>query len=250
SGKAVDFQLGDAVWTRRGPLITLDGLRIGEGKGAIEVGRAQLLVSVYSGLLPGRALTELHLRDLDLRLQEAADGRWTLGGFGGTGSGAGNGLSSLEGLGEIRIEGARLTIDSVPSGIHYELERIDARLLALGGRVRFGLSAWHGQSSPLRIAGDLDGALQNCDIHVGGEDLPLAPWLEGLTPGGIGLGEGSGDLDLWARLEQRRLVSVQGVADIGNLSLYGVDSLLLEGGEVQPRSGVERLQLAARWLRE
>src|SRR5690606_1508820 len=48
----------------------------------------------------------------------------------------------------------------------------------------------------------------------------------------------------------RRLVSVQGVADIGNLSLYGVDSLLLEGGEVQPRSGVERLQLTARWLRE
>ncbi|MEZ5464668.1 MAG: YhdP family protein [Lysobacteraceae bacterium] len=250
SGKAVDFQLGDAIWTRRGPLITLDGLRIGEGKGAIEVGRAQLLVSVYSGLLPGRALTELHLRGLDLKLQESADGRWTLGGFGGGTGSNGDGLGGLQGLGEIRIDGAKLSIDSALTGLHYELERIDARVLALGGRVRFGLSAWHGDSPPLRIAGDLDAALQEGDVYVGGDGLPLPAWLEGLTPAGIGLGAGNADLDLWARLEQRRLVSVRASADVAGLSLYGVDSMALDSGETQPRSGVERLRLDAHWQRE
>ncbi|MCB1560353.1 MAG: TIGR02099 family protein [Xanthomonadales bacterium] len=249
SGKTVDFRLGDAVWTRRGPLITLDGLRIGEGRGAIEVGRAQLLVSVYSGLLPGRALTELHLRGLDLKLQESEDGRWTLGGFGG-GGGDGDALNSLQGLGEIRIDGARLTVDSAKSGLHYELERIDARLLALGGRVRFGLSAWHGDAPPLRIAGDLDASLQQGDLYAGGKRLPLAHWLEGLMPGGIGLAAGDGDLDLWARIDQRRLVSVRASADVADLALYGVDSLLLDSGEVQLRSAVERLRFEASWRRE
>ena len=121
SGKAVDFQLGDAVWTRRGPLITLDGLRIGEGKGAIEVGRAQLLVSVYSGLLPGRALTELHLRGLELKLRESEDGQWSLGGFGGSSGKGGDGLRSLQGLGEIRIDSARLTVDSAVSEMRRRL---------------------------------------------------------------------------------------------------------------------------------
>ena len=250
SGKAVDFQLGDAVWTRRGPLITLDGLRIGEGKGAIEVGRAQLLVSVYSGLLPGRALTELHLRGLELKLRESEDGQWSLGGFGGSSGKGGDGLRSLQGLGEIRIDSARLTVDSAVSGLHYELERIDARLLALGGRVRFGLSAWHDEPAPLRIAGDFDAELQNGEVYVGGDELPLAPWLQGLTPAGIGLAEGSGQIGVWASVEARRIIVARVSADVSGLSLYGVDSLQLDSGEIQPRSGVDRLRIQARWRRQ
>ena len=49
-----------------------EGLRIGE---------AEVLVSMYAGLLPGHSLTELRLRGVALVLQRAADGRWSVRGL-------------------------------------------------------------------------------------------------------------------------------------------------------------------------
>ena len=72
----------ETEWTRRGPLLKLDGLRIGAGaNAAFTVGDTEMLVSVYAGLLPGQAFSELRLRGLDLTLERAADGRWQVRGL-------------------------------------------------------------------------------------------------------------------------------------------------------------------------
>ncbi len=63
AGQPVAFDRLDTRWTRRGPLLQLDGLRIGQGDG-VRVGQAEVLVALYSGLLPGAPLTELRLRGL------------------------------------------------------------------------------------------------------------------------------------------------------------------------------------------
>ena len=55
AGRPVAFDRVETQWTRRGPLLKLDGLRIGEGNGAFTVGDTEMLVSVYAGLLPGQA---------------------------------------------------------------------------------------------------------------------------------------------------------------------------------------------------
>src|SRR5690606_10414954 len=89
SGQPVAFRASQAEWTRRGPLFVLDGLRVGGGEAALDVGRAELLVDVYSGLLPGRPLTELRLRGVELEVARDAAGRWQVAGMGAS-SGDGN----------------------------------------------------------------------------------------------------------------------------------------------------------------
>ncbi|HWU71259.1 MAG TPA: hypothetical protein VN017_07885, partial [Pseudoxanthomonas sp.] len=60
AGRPVAFDHVETSWTRRGPLLRLDGLRIGEGEG-VRIGQAEVLVSMYAGLLPGHSFTELRL---------------------------------------------------------------------------------------------------------------------------------------------------------------------------------------------
>ncbi|WP_164214071.1 hypothetical protein, partial [Stenotrophomonas maltophilia] len=80
AGQPVRFDQLHTAWTRRGPLLQLKGLRIGAGQG-LAIGEAEVLVSMYSGMLPGRSLTELRLRGLALDLQQGEDGRWSVRGL-------------------------------------------------------------------------------------------------------------------------------------------------------------------------
>src|SRR5574343_128758 len=51
-GQPVSFDRSETRWTRRGPRISLSGLKGGRGEAAVEIAQAELLVAVYSGLLP------------------------------------------------------------------------------------------------------------------------------------------------------------------------------------------------------
>ncbi|HEY9541306.1 MAG TPA: hypothetical protein VIR05_06690, partial [Luteimonas sp.] len=73
--RSVRFDHVETQWTRRGPLLRLDGMRIGDGADAVPIGEAEVLVSQYAGLLPGSSFTELRLRGLELTLQRDDDGR-------------------------------------------------------------------------------------------------------------------------------------------------------------------------------
>ncbi|WP_245156942.1 hypothetical protein [Lysobacter arenosi] len=75
AGRPVSFDKVETDWTRRGPLLRLDNLRVGAGDQAFTVGDTEMLVSVYAGLLPGHAFSELRLRDLDLTLWSEATTR-------------------------------------------------------------------------------------------------------------------------------------------------------------------------------
>ncbi|HLM53391.1 MAG TPA: hypothetical protein VK325_07365, partial [Pseudoxanthomonas sp.] len=99
AGRPVAFDRVQTRWTRRGPLLRLDGLRLGRGADAVGVGEAEVLVSMYAGLLPGRSFTELRLRNLSLTLERADDGRWSVRGLPGQNPG-GDPLRHVEGLGE------------------------------------------------------------------------------------------------------------------------------------------------------
>ena len=75
AGRPVTFDKVETAWTRRGPLLRLDNLRVGRGSQAVQIGDAEMLISQYAGLLPGRSFTELRLRGLDLTLERNDDGR-------------------------------------------------------------------------------------------------------------------------------------------------------------------------------
>ncbi|RZA14531.1 MAG: hypothetical protein EOP93_18490 [Lysobacteraceae bacterium] len=75
--RPVAFDHVETRWTRRGPLLRLDNLRLGDADNPVQVGDAEVLVAQYAGLLPGRSFTELRLRGLDLTLQRDANGAWS-----------------------------------------------------------------------------------------------------------------------------------------------------------------------------
>src|SRR6185369_7715299 len=92
-GEPVHFSKAHAEWTRRGPRFALDDLQVGSGDQVLDVGHANLLVAVYSGLLPGRPLTELNVQQLSLVLVQDADRRWRLVGLPGQRKGGGDPLA-------------------------------------------------------------------------------------------------------------------------------------------------------------
>ena len=136
-GEPVSFSGAHAEWTRRGPRFTLDDLHVGSGASRLAIGRAQLQVAMYSGLLPGQPLTELKVRDLLLTLVQDADGRWSVVGLPGQG-GQGDPLDRLEGFGELQIERTQLTIRAPRLRLENHLPRVDARIRVNGPRLRAG----------------------------------------------------------------------------------------------------------------
>ena len=95
---------------------------------------------MYSGLLPGRSLTELRLRGLALDLQQGDDGRWSVRGL--PQSDNGDPLDALRRLGELQVIGGRLGVHAPGIGIDTTLPRIDLRMRVNGDRLRVGVRAW------------------------------------------------------------------------------------------------------------
>ena len=127
AGRPVTFDRVETAWTRRGPLLRLDNLRVGADQQAFTVGDAEMLVSVYAGLLPGHAFSELRLRGLDLTLERAEDGRWKVRGLPGQEQPAqGDPLSALEGLGELQVIDGKLSV--MASGDSWSLMRFSPQL--------------------------------------------------------------------------------------------------------------------------
>ena len=245
SGQPVAFRLGAAEWTRRGPLFAIDGLSVGSGAQALDIGRAELLLDVYAGLLPGRPLTELRLRGIDVQLVRDAQGRWQLAGL-GAGAGAVR-MRQLEALGEVQLEDGRLAVLDEQSGRRFQLDRIDARVRSVDGQVRIGARAVRGDGAALELAAELDAGLANGRAWLGGRDLDLAEWLRDQSLGGLTLHAGTGDLGLWATLSAQRIVSVQAEAALQSVALRGNQPI--EHGEVtvEPRLGLDRLAISALW---
>src|SRR5690606_7399534 len=157
AGRPVAFERLQTQWTRRGPLLRLDGLHIGEGEQGVRVGQAEVLVSLYAGLFPGRSFPELRLRGPALALQRADDGRWSIRGLPAAQASQVDPLEYLEGLGELQVIGGRLDVDAPQLGLQASIPRIDLRLRVDGARLQAGLRGWVGpRGQPLRLALEFD----------------------------------------------------------------------------------------------
>src|SRR5690606_35517510 len=124
AGRPIAFSSVDTAWTRRGPVLSLQDLRIGAadgGEGGIAIGDAEMLVSLYAGLLPGTPFSELRLRGLDLTLERDAAGRWQVRGLPGQQQPGGDPLDVLQGLGELQVVGGVLTVDAPDIGLSARL---------------------------------------------------------------------------------------------------------------------------------
>ncbi|MEN1929274.1 YhdP family protein [Luteimonas sp. MJ250] len=245
AGRPVSFDGLETAWTRRGPLLRLDGLRIGEGPDAIPVGEAEVLVAQYAGLLPGRSFTELRLRGLELRLERSDDGRWQVRGLPGEEQSDGDPFAVLEGLGELQVVDGVLEVSAPGLGIASRLGEVDLRLRVDGNRVRAAARAWMRPGvSPLDITAELDRDSGDARAWMALRRADLAAW-SALRIGGIGPLSGSGRIQTWARLRGYRVESLTLRA--------ALEGVRLEGGGDAGTGGRARevdigpLDIDARW---
>ncbi len=253
ANRPITFDRLDTEWTRRGPLLKLDGLRLGApngGSGTIAVGDAEMLVSLYAGLLPDTPFSELRLRGLDLALERDAAGRWQVRGLPGQQAAGGDPLAALEGLGELQVIGGRLSVDAPALGLHARLPRVDLRLRVDDGRVRAGLRAWAGAgSAPLDVSLALDRASGEGRLHAGSTDADLAAWSRWLQVAGVAAESGHGRVDAWATLRDHRVDAFVLDAALQRVRLRGAPLRDARGLVSQPRVAFARVEARAQWQR-
>ncbi len=183
AGRPVALSGVSAAWTRQGPQLGLEGLRIGSGEQRLDVGRAELQLDVYAGLFPGRPLSTLQLSGLVLALEPDAAGRWQLQGLAGA-SGSGSvddALEQLDALGELYLHHARLRIADPARGIDLNLPQIDARLRRSDGRLTLGIVALDPSRAPLAAVLEFDPDSRQGRGWLHADALPLAGWRDALA---------------------------------------------------------------------
>lgn len=245
AGRPVAFDAVKTQWTRRGPLLQLDGLRLGEGDAGVRIGQAEVLVSMYGGLLPGRSFTELRLRGLALTLQREDDGRWSVRGLPGQQQSTEDPLKSLEGLGELQVIDGRLAIIAPSLGWDIRLPEIDLRLRVQGDRVRAGTRAWiRKDAAPLNVAVDFDRKAGDgrAYLDVAAEDI--GAWSPLLRYAGVVAERGNGRVRAWTELRRHRVVMVTADANLRQVGLRGAP---LPTSAAPTRIDFEQMEGRMRW---
>jgi uncharacterized protein (TIGR02099 family) len=252
--RPVAFDRVETRWTRRGPILRLDNLRLGSGKDTLRIGDAEMLVSQYAGLLPGRSFTELRLHGLDLTLERDANGRWQVRGLPGEDAPGGDPFAQLEGLGELQVIGGRLAIVAPSLGIRARLPRVDLRLRVDGDRVRIGARAWIREgAAPVQAALDFDRVAGDGRGHVRARDVDLAAWSPLLRFAGAAVDAGRGRGEAWLRLHAHRVSEVQVDGAFSEVGLRGApfrataDATAGHTRVAAPRVRLRGLELRARW---
>ncbi|WP_372381890.1 YhdP family protein [Xanthomonas sp. NCPPB 1068] len=242
AGQQIAFDHLDTEWTRRGPLLRLDGLRIGP-HGEVRVGQAEILLAMYAGLLPGQSLTEVRLRGLALTLQRSDDGVWSVQGL--PSARRSDPLEALRRLGEIQLTEARLRVAAPSIGLDTTLPRIDLRLRVNGSTVRVGSRNWIDlKRAPLTGVLAFDRDSGDGSVYAQAAPADLAAWTSLLTLGGLRVEGGSGRVQAWAQLRARRITGVTVDADLTQLALSGAP---LAEETARRTLHWERLQARARW---
>lgn len=251
-GEPVNFSKAKGGWTRRGPVFTLDDLRVGEGDQTLKVGHADLLVAIYSGLLPGEPLTELKINQLSLQLVQTEDQRWTLKGLPGQTDPNIDPLEKLEGFGELQIEKAALGIRAPRYQLNVDIPRVDLRLRVSNKRINVGVSAWAStKSAPLSAVVDLSRSQYDGTVWVGGKNLNMNDWSPLLKATGIILESGEGEANAWANLKDQRVTSLQTQADLKNIQIVSSKLIKLDkANAISPDAKFDRLEISSKWFEQ
>lgn len=245
AGRPVAFDAVKTQWTRRGPLLQLDGLRLGEGDSGVRIGQAEVLVSMYGGLLPGRSFTELRLRGLSLTLQRGDDGKWAVRGLPGQQQTGEDPLRSLEGLGELQVIDGRLAIVAPSLGWDIRLPDIDLRLRVQGDRVRAGARAWiRKEAAPLNVAVDFDRKAGDGRAYLDVSADDVGAWSSLLRYAGVEAERGNGRVRAWTELRQHRVVVVTADAQLRQVGLRGAP---LPDSDTPTRIAFEQMDARMRW---
>jgi uncharacterized protein (TIGR02099 family) len=232
-GQPVDYSRSQTEWTHRGPRVRLTGLKVGKGAAMVEIAQAELLVSVYSGLLPNHPLTELKVRNLHLSMVQQTDESWKLLGVPRQADSKQDALDVLSGFGELQIEDSEFRI--IPRARNPLLiPRVDLRLRVKNKRLNVGIRAEAKRGdTPLFAVIDFTRPDMSGKLWLGGERLHINQWLALFPDIDVAAIQSETTLDVWADIEKRRIMRAHGKVKIEDLNQIGDD--LADAGKVNHR---------------
>jgi len=241
----VAFDHVETEWTRRGPLLRLDNLRIGSDANPLRIGDAEILVAQYAGLLPGRSFTELRVRGLDLVLQRDPAGLWSVRGLPGQQQAGGDPFKTLERLGELQVSHARLQVLAPELGLKLRVPRIDLRMRVDGDSILVGAHAWlRDGATPIATALDYDRRSGDGRVYAGTRQADLREFAGSFNLAGAAPASGKGRLQAWGELKAHRIVGIRADAALDDVVVRGA---AIADGQPPPTQALGTLVLDARW---
>jgi uncharacterized protein (TIGR02099 family) len=209
AGVPIALERVSGAWTGRGLRFDIDGLRIG-GLDGPRIPNAVLIVRPFTGWWPGQVLSTLQLTGPQLELDRRADGRWQVRGL-GVAEAAGGRLDPalIERLGEIVLDGASLRVRSAADGIDGAVERLDARLRSVDGKVLLALQVYVDDAPPLQLQAAMDADLTEGSLYLRARAVPLDRWVQSWWQGERPMQPSNAELDLWFDIAGGRLAGLQ-----------------------------------------
>src|SRR3569623_1803729 len=249
--RPVSFDSVQAQWEGGGPVLRLNGVHIAGAtvdQPPLVIPRAELIVDFSSWAKKNRSWNEFHLRGLDLHLEHAADGAWSLRGFAANGD-AQAGDNPLLMLGALVVSDTRIAIVDPVNDVNLALHADELRLL-ISGSTHTLLGLVHGNADgaqPVQIVLRWDADSTRGEAYVGSEHADLAQILQGLDYRGASVRQGLGRLHLWAQFDAAQLLSAHASFDFADVAVHSADETLA----ALPQFGrLKRLSGLARWQRE
>ncbi|MEZ5461490.1 YhdP family protein [Dokdonella sp.] len=253
-GRNVTIGKVSSMWTRGGPRLILDDLRIASGPASeteLRLPRAELALNLYAAFQRNRAWNEFRLVGLDLSLVRNTDGVWKLFGI-DPAARAGRDGSSMGVLGAVVLVDLKVQVVDASRDINLDFQVPELRVVNLGRitRVLGQIGRSTSTMSPLALVADIDVEAGSGRLYAGGQRVDIAELISGLPVGGIKLVSANGDFEFWADWRDARVDEITLKMDLAETVLEAQTEI--DTGEqvsVRPRTAFERLALGARLRR-
>jgi uncharacterized protein (TIGR02099 family) len=221
-GKPVRFGSLEGFWRPSGPLFVMRDVTIAptEGGDALRLPQAAMKLDFGAFVLPSRHLLNLRLHDMRMGLHRAADGRWSIDGFG---AGGGTQKVSFGNLSaDLWLSNLHLDIADDTTHRSYGLIADQLRISLQGQAVRVGGTLRRENvSGLLTAAGRFAADGSSGRVYVKGADLDLAALTADFNAGGYTLAGGKGGFESWLDWRDGQVVRTTSRVDFDELAVRG-----------------------------
>jgi uncharacterized protein (TIGR02099 family) len=219
-GKPVRFGSLEGFWRPSGPLFVMRDVTIAptEGGDALRLPEAALKLDFGAFVLPSRHLLNLRLHDMRMGLHRAADGRWSIDGFG---AGGGTQKVSFGNLSaDLWLSNLHLDIADDTTHRSYGLIAEQLRISLQGQAVRVGGTLRRENvRGLLTAAGRFAADGSSGRVYVKGTDLDLAALTADVNAGGYALAGGKGGFESWLDWRRGQVVHMTSRLDFDQIAV-------------------------------
>lgn len=214
-GSPVTIESTQPIWTSRGPVIELEGVRFGASDDA-RIDRAAWAID-FSGLVrPSRPFSEFRLHGVSLTVERDGNGRWSVVGLPELFKGESQPLSRvLRTLPAFALRDSALTVRLSPDKPALvlalpELRRLDGSVERWRGRIEpeAGSADGAGGFGSVQIALDLPPG-DSAHLYIQADRLSLDAWFGSVEPMGFKPSSGRLDLQAWVEFDESGMRDLQ-----------------------------------------